>query len=369
MTRVQMPMLGLTMSEGAIHQWLKAEGEPVKKGEPLLEIETDKAIMEVEAPASGVLLKILIASDQVVPVGDVVGLIGDPAQTADEPIAPRRRISISPRARALAEQHGIDWRQIEGTGADGQITEADIRARLDQTNTPAKVEELPAGKPLPFTRQIIAERLSQSLRERVHIYLTISVNMTEARRVRNPGFSYNDLFLKSLAISLTEFPVLNSSLTEGRLQFHSSVDIGIAVAVDDAALVVPVVRAVDRKTLEQIAAERRALVGRALARHLTLDEMAGGTFTLSNLGMYGVEQFTAIINPPQTGILGVGAITDEPRVVNGTLAAVPVARLTLGVDHRVVDGTLAAKFLSRIKGLLEQAAQLQTPELHIKSSE
>jgi pyruvate dehydrogenase E2 component (dihydrolipoamide acetyltransferase) len=316
--------------------------------------------MEVEAPASGVLLKILIAPDQVVPVGDVVGLIGDPSRTADEPVAGRRRISISPRARALAGQHGVDWRQIEGTGADGQITEPDVRARIARTKTTAKVEELPAGKPLPFTRQIIAERLSQSVRELVHIYLTVAVNMTEARRVHSAGFSYNDLLLKSLAVSLTEFPVLNSSLTEGRLQMHSSVNIGIAVAVDDAALVVPVVRAVERKTLDQIAAERRALVARALARQLTPDEMAGGTFTLSNLGMYGVEQFTAIINPPQAGILCVGAIADELRTVNGVVAPVPVVRLTLGVDHRVVDGALAAKFLCRIKGLLEQAAQLQT---------
>jgi pyruvate dehydrogenase E2 component (dihydrolipoamide acetyltransferase) len=356
-------MLGLTMSEGAIRQWLKAEGEPVRKGEPLLEIETDKATMEVEAPASGLLLKILVTPDQVVPVGDVIGLIGDPMQMADESVAPRRGVSISPRARGLAEQHGIDWRQIGGTGADGQITEPDVRARIAEINAPARVEELPPSKPLPFTRQVIAERLSQSLRERVHIYLTISVNMTEARRVCSPGFSYNDLFLKSLAISLTEFPVLNSSLTEGRIQLHSSVDIGIAVAVDDGALVVPVVRAVERKTLDQIAAERRALVARARARQLTPDEMAGGTFTLSNLGMYGVEQFTAIINPPQTGILAVGAITDELRAVNDAVVALPVVRLTLGVDHRVVDGALAAKFLRRIKELLEQAAQLQTPDL------
>lgn len=361
MTKVQMPMLGLTMSEGVIHHWFKAEGEPVRKGEPLLEIETDKAIMEVEAPAGGVLLKIVIAADQVVPVGDIVGIIGDPAQTTDEPTAPRKRISISPRARGLAEQHGVDWRQAEGTGADGQITEPDIRARVAQANTQPKTVEPPAGKPLPFTRQIIAERLSQSLRERVHIYLTVSVNMTEALRLHSAGFSYNDLFLKSLALSLSEFPMLNSSLAGEGLQLHSSVDIGIAVAVDNAALVVPVVRAVEHKTLSQIAAERRALVAKALARQLTPGEMAGGTFTLSNLGMYGVEQFTAIINPPQTGILGVGAVTDEPRVVNGRVAAVPVVRLTLGVDHRVVDGALAAKFLSRIKELLEQADRLQTP--------
>lgn len=358
MIKVQMPMLGLTMSTGAILHWLREEGEPVQKGEPLLEIETDKATLEVEAPASGVLLKILAAPGQVVPVGDVVGLVGDPTERiANGPAAPPRPVSISPRARRLAEQHNIEWRQIEGTGADGQITEEDIRARMAH---PAVVEAL--RKPLSQTRQTIAERLGQSQRERVHIYLTVSVDMTDARRLHAGGLSYDDLFLKALAVALTEFPVLNSSLIERQYQFHESVDIGIAVAVDDETLVVPVLRSVQRKALDQIATERRTLVAKARARQLTPNEVTGGTFTLSNLGMYGVEQFTAIINPPQTGILAVGAIKDEPRVVKDAVVPVAVVRLTLGVDHRLVDGALAAKFLSRLKGLLEQAGQLQTLE-------
>jgi pyruvate dehydrogenase E2 component (dihydrolipoamide acetyltransferase) len=227
---------------------------------------------------------------------------------------------------------------------------------------PAAAEVPPPGKPLARTRVIIADRLSQSQRERVHIYLTIAVDMTEAGRLRAGGVSYNDLFLKSLAIALTEFPVLNSSLSDGQLQLHKMVDIGIAVAVEDEALVVPVLRGVERKALDQIAVERRALIERALTRQLTPDEMSGGTFTLSNLGMYGVEQFTAIINPPQSGILAVGTIVDELRVVKGAIVAVPVVRLTLGVDHRVVDGALAAKFLRRLKALLEQAGQFLTPK-------
>lgn len=357
MIKVQMPMLGLTMSEGTIRKWFKVEGEPIAKGEPLFEIETDKATLEVEAPTSGVLLKILAATDQTVPVGDTVAHIGDPAeQTESAPSAPPRGATISPRARRLAEQSGINWRQIAGTGGDGQITEADVQARVAGLAT---VEQPPSGKPLARTRQIIAERLRQSHLERVHIYLTVAVNMTVAARLRAGGISYNDMFLKSLAIALTEFPVLNSSLIDERLQLHKPVDIGIAVAVDDAELVVPVLRGVEGKTLDQIAVERRALVAKALARRLTPDEMSGGTFSLSNLGMYGVEQFTAIINPPQSGILAVGAIADEPGVVNGAIVAVPTVRLTLGVDHRVVDGALAAKFVGRLKDLLEQAGQLK----------
>jgi pyruvate dehydrogenase E2 component (dihydrolipoamide acetyltransferase) len=357
-------MLGLTMSEGTILHWLRKEGEAVRQGEPLLEVETDKVTLEVEAPASGVLLKILALPGQAVPVGEVVGFVGEPSERmADEPAAPPPRASISPRARRLAEQHGIDWRQIGGSGAAGQVTEEDIRARLAQ---PAAADAL--RKPLSRTRQIIAERLSRSQRERVHIYLTISADMTGARRLHAAGFPYDALFLKALAIALTEFPVLNSTLVEVQVQPHASVDIGFALAVDDETLVAPVVRSVERKALDQIAAERRALVAKARARQLTPDEMTGGTFTLSNLGMYGVEQFTAIINPPQTGILAVGAIMDEVRVVNDAVVSVPVVRLTLGVDHRLVDGALAAKFLSRLKGLLEQAGQLHAPELRDDSS-
>lgn len=364
MIKVQMPMLGLTMSEGTVLRWLRKEGDTVQQGQPLLEVETDKVSLEVEAPASGVLLKILALPGQTVPVGEVLGLVGDLAERiADEPAAPPPRVSISPRARRLAEQHGLDWRQIAGGGAEGQVTEEDIRARLAQPVAAGVLR-----KPLSRARQIIAERLGQSQRERVHIYLTISVNMTDARRLHAAGLPYDALFLKALATALTEFPVLNSSLVEQQLQFHSSVDIGVAVALDDETLVVPVLRGVESKALDQIAAERRALIVKARARQLAPDEMSGGTFTLSNLGMYGVEQFTAIINPPQSGILAVGAISDEVRLENDAVVSLPVVRITLGVDHRLVDGALAAKFLSRVKGLIEHAGRLQTPDFRDDSS-
>lgn len=345
-------MLGLTMSEGSIHQWLKNEGDTVRKGEPLFEVETDKAIMEVEAPEDGTLAKILVQPDCLIAVGEVVGLITQAGESMSgpEPAASSApKAGISPRARRLAEQHGIDWQSIDGSGADGQVTEADIRAHI--SDAPKTVE--PEAKPLSRTRQVIAERLHRSIQECVHIYLTVAVDMTQAKAACAGTFSISDLLLHAAGRCLVEFPAVNSSLVDGRVQLHPTVNIGFAVAVSDDALVVPVLRNADRLSLDAISSQRRALVDKAIKRQLTLDEMSGGTFTISNLGMYGVEQFTAIINPPESGILAIGAIAEEPCVVNGVIAIRSVMRVTLAVDHRVIDGALAAKFLQRLKALLE----------------
>ena len=368
MTNIPMPQLGLTMTEGTIVRWLRNEGERVRKGDPLFEVETDKAVLDVEAPEDGVLLKVLAPANQPVAVGAVVAVVGEAGEAAPESgagprpaaasqaaraeagrgpaaaqgAAPRRK-SISPRARKLAEERGIDWQSLPGTGADGQITQQDVERSTQ------------AGQPLPRHRQIIAERLTASLRERAHIHLTVTIDMTEAIAVRRrrPEVSYNALMVKALAACLGEFPAVNSTLLEGTLRRNDSAHIGVAVAAGDDALLVPVIREAEKKTPEQIAAEAHALAEKARAGRLTPDEMTGGTFTLSNLGMYGVEQFTAIINPPETGILAAGAVCDEPRAVNGAVVIRPVCRVTLAVDHRVVDGALAARFLARFKRLME----------------
>ncbi len=355
MTNIPMPQLGLTMTEGTIVRWLRSEGERVRKGDPLFEVETDKAVLDVEAPEDGVLLRVLAPANQPVAVGAVVAVVGEPDETCGAgprpaaasqaaQAAPRRK-SISPRARKFAEERGIDWQSLAGTGADGQITQQDV-------------ERAAAGEPLPRHRRIVAERLTASLRERAHIHLTVTVDMTEAvaLRVRRPEVSYNALMVKALAACLGEFPAVNATLLGGALRRNESAHIGLAVASGDDALLVPVIRGAEKKTLEQIAAEARALAEKARAGRLTPDEIAGGTFTLSNLGMYGVEQFTAIINPPETGILAAGAVCDEPRAVNGSVAIRPVCRVTLAVDHRVVDGALAARFLARFKQLMEHPA-------------
>jgi pyruvate dehydrogenase E2 component (dihydrolipoamide acetyltransferase) len=332
-------MLGLDMSEGAVRQWLKREGESVHKGEPLLEIETDKTLIEVEAPQDGILLKILVEAGQSVPVGATVAIVS----SESEPVPAAK--TISPRARRLAEEHRVNWRFLAGSGPNGLVTEHDVQAQIAQP---------PAAQLLLPARRVIAERLSRSQRESVHIYLTVSIDMTAAARLRRDGVTWNDLILKAAARCLMEHPAMNSSLSGDGLRTHHEAHIGIAVNADDGTLVVPVLRGVEGKRLEQVAAERRTLVANARARRLAPEEMSGGTFTVSNLGMCGVEQFTAIINPPETGILAVGAITDEPRAVNGAVAIRPVMPVTLGADHRAVDGAEAARFLCAFKELLER---------------
>lgn len=345
---VPLPMLGLTMSEGAVSRWLREEGERVRKGEPLFEVETDKAVLDVEAPADGVLLRRLVAENQTVPVGAPVAIIGEPGAETPPPPPPPAKKTASPRARRLAEKRGIDWRTLTGTGPNGLVTEEDVKQAL-----PA--EAAPRAE-LSHVRQVAAERLTRSVRERPHIYLTVTVDMAAAAafRAAHPQVAYNDLFVKAAAVCLAEFPAVNSSLNDGKLERHSAAHIGVAVAADEETLLVPVVRDAGSKTLAQIGAERRALTEKAKARRLTPDEMSGGTFTISNLGMYGVEQFTAIINPPESGILALGAVRDEVRAVGGVPMVRPVMSATLAVDHRVVDGALAARYLARFKSLIEQ---------------
>ena len=395
-TRIRMPMLGLTMAEGTILRWLKKEGEHISKGEPLFEVETDKAIAEVEAPEEGFLIKILAEAEQTVAVGATVGVLGKPheditslleAAPAVQPndasnLRPEKQASpehprtathklISPRARKLADGHRLDWKNLRGTGPEGQVTEEDIHALIAAmeeakgTLAPAVVRAVPLAR----VRQMIADRLTKSLQERAHIYLTVRIDMTRplemchelarsGEQVRQGAVGVNDLFIGALGICLTEYPWLNSSLVGQEVHLHSSVNVGFAVAPDDHSLVVPVIRDVQNRDLDQIATVRRRLVGKALKNELSLDELTGGTFTLSNLGMLGVEEFTAIINPPETAILAIGAIVQEPSVVNGGLFIRSAMRVTLGVDHRVVDGALAARFLQRFRNLLEEPRQL-----------
>jgi len=397
--KITMPMLGLTMTEGTIRKWWKREGDPVEKGAPLFEVETDKALVDVEAPEDGWLLRVLVRAEQAVLVGTIVGVIGaekedvrtilgdsvaPPAHEASASVTPvaetpkAARASgtklISPRARRLAEERHIDWKDLQGTGPEGLITEKDVHFSIanSRASSPPAGARADTVHALSNTRQIIAERLTQSLRERAHIYLTIPVEMGAVlNSCQNPStdsgapadsssLSVNDLVIKAAAICLTEYPWVNSTLVDKEIHLHASANIGFAVTAEDGTLVVPVLRGVEALSLAEIAKARRTLVEKATQRRITPEEMVGGTFTISNLGMYGVEQFTAIINPPETGILALGAISEEPRVINGGLFVRPMMRVTLGVDHRVVDGAQAAQFLRRFKTLLEQPRLLTT---------
>lgn len=394
-TEVIMPKLGLTMEKGTIGAWLVAEGQAVIKGRALLEVVTDKVTMEVEAQASGVLSKILVPTGEEVPVYTPIAIIAaagekvealqggitrsaaivaqpvmaaaGPAQVpavAADGARPKHR--ASPKARKMAQERGLDLGQLAGSGPAGRVISEDVRAYLAQTPARAPVmvpepQPVSAGALLKLTRaqQVTGQRLTASYQQIPHIHVFMEVSgvwlqqFREGYRLQGRKISYNDLIVKAVAKALGEFPRLNSVLESEGVRLMGEVNIGIA-ADTPQGLLVPVVRRVDELSLEQIAAESTRLVDAARHGKLKIDEMSEGTFTISNLGMFGVSHFTAIINPPQVAILAVGAM--EKRVValeNDALAARPCLTLNLAADHRVVDGALAARFLQRLKEILE----------------
>jgi len=426
-TEVVLPRLGLTQDEGTVVRWIKAEGSRVTKGEPLFEVMTDKATLEIEAPATGVLLKILVAEGGTVPVATPIALIGAPGEvlpamappqgaaaagSADGDIGgsirpappemvgagvgatapdPSGRVKISPRARALAEMHGLDVRALVGTGPAGRIIERDVQtAVLSRTAAPAAapaVGSLPPSAPVsaapstpaaqPSTpaaarrRAIIAARMLESLRTTAQLTLTTEVDMDEIVRLRGEvgpelerregvHVTYTDLIVRAAAVALREHPGINARWEgEGVLRF-SEIHIGVAVALDEG-LIVPVVRQADRATLGQISAAIRDLSERARSNRVRPEEMQGVTFTVTNLGMYDVDAFTPVLNPPEAAILGVGRLHRKPVAVGDRVEIRSTMVLSLTFDHRVVDGVPAAQFLQRVKYILEHPYLLLLP--------
>lgn len=392
-----MPSLGFDMTEGKITRWLKKEGERVDKGQAIAEIETDKATVEIEANASGVLRKIAVQPEQTVPVGTVIGIIGEPNEAVPEKVklpqvveqatrAPQQggngkeepvvetgetRIKASPLARRMAKQAGIDLAQVRGSGPGGRIMERDIQA-AQATSTPRSA---PPGAPITLAadtvplnkmRQAIARRMTESKTTAPHFYVTVEINMAEAMKTREQlnavvadpeKISVNDLVVAAAARTLVKLPIFNASFRHGALEMHAEVNIDIAVALDDG-LITPVLHNVDKKTLKMIAVESRALSERARTNKLRADDLGGGTFTVSNLGMFGVDEFSAIINPPEAAILAVGAVTPRPIIVDDTVRAMPMMKVTLSTDHRVADGAQAARFLQEFRKLLENPVNL-----------
>ncbi len=434
-----MPRLSDSMETGKILRWLKKEGEEVKKGEPLVEIESDKANIEVEAYASGKLSKIVVKEGDSAPIGAVIAEIAGPADaggaerakpafeasreaaaptgdtrkaaTAERPEAHaegggeqypqgspddrtevgaaaqaalrviRRpveedgeRVKASPVARRLAEERGVDLRRVEGTGPGGRITREDVEAAAEKSVTPAAARpSTPAVKaPARPTEEVevvelsrmqatVAMRLSQSKFSAPHFYVTSEIGMDDAVHLRQmfneavpeaEKISINDLVIKSVAMALTKFPQVNASWADGRIERKRDINLGIAVDIPDG-LIVPVLHNADQKSLQQIGQDARALIERARSKKAHADDYQGNTFTVSNLGMYDVDQFTAIINPPDSGILAIGSIVDKPVVKNGQVAIGKRMRVTLSVDHRVFYGVTAAQFLQEVKRLLE----------------
>ena len=394
-TEVKLPRLGQGMESGTIVKWLKSEGEPVEKGEGLYELDTDKVTQEVEAEATGVLLKIAVQEGEV-EVGRTIGFIGAPGErvesAAGDGDAPRAdstrqalrseggaeersrsvngapsgerpagaRIKASPLARRLARERGVDLAQVRGTGPDGRIVAEDI-GRVETPAVPAAAA--PAGeiesRPLSNVRRTIARRLTQAWTVPA-FQLTVSVDMTRAnelvarQRELNPDvrITVTDLLTRVCAQALMRHRDVNVQYTEDALLVFPSADVGIAVAAPQG-LVVPVVRAAERLTIAQIAAVRADLVSRARDAKLRTDDLEGGTFTISNLGMYDIDQFIAVLNPPQASILAVGSTRDQVVPRDGELRVVPLLILTLTCDHRAVDGATGAEFLKTVKTFLE----------------
>jgi pyruvate dehydrogenase E2 component (dihydrolipoamide acetyltransferase) len=418
---VLVPPLGQTVDTVTLVAWYKNEGEMVKQGEMLFAIETDKATLDVEAPASGVLRRVTVRAGDQVAALSAIGLIAEPeeaiaeAQPAGElaaapdggTVGRKERTFISPRARRLAEQHQVPIEALAATGPEGAIVERDVRAYLDQRAAPvitpvarrlaeeaglawrelsgrgrggritredvtrALTPDRPAENelleaiPLRSMRAIIAERMLASQQHTAQVTLMAEADATALVALRQHlaedgvEASYNDLFLYILSRALREHPRLNASLEGETIRVWRRAHIGLAVDTE-RGLLVPVVRDVAEKGVAQIARETRALVERARAGQSTPDELRGGSFTLTNLGMYGIDAFTPIINLPECAILGVGRITAQPAIVNGEVVGRERVWLSLTFDHRLVDGGPAARFLQRVVQLAERPHLLVT---------
>lgn len=431
-TVVRMPLLSDTMTEGVIAEWHKKIGDKIKSDDTLADVETDKATMEVTAYAEGTLLYIGVEKGQAAKVNDIIAIVGKegtditplikagasaeakPASQeakASAPVgeapkaeksaaeeAPKEtqavssdsRLKVSPLARKIAKEKGIDLNEVKGSAEGGRIVKKDIESFTPSTKQIAEAapkaaapavagqsggsqsvtipqfigEEKYTEKPVSQMRKVIAKRLSESLFTAPHFYITMSIDMDSAMQARakinefaSVKISFNDIVLKAVAIALKQHPNVNSSWLGDKIRYNEHVNIGVAVAVEDG-LLVPVVRFADGKSLSHISAEVKDFAQRAKTKKLQPADWEGSTFTISNLGMFGVDEFTAIINPPDSCILAVGGISQVPVVKNGAVVPGNVMKVTLSCDHRVVDGATGAAFLQTLKALLEEPVRL-----------
>ncbi len=441
-TQVVMPKLSPTMEEGQISRWLKNEGDKVSMGEPLAEIDTDKATMEMQALGNGVLRKIIIQAGESAPLGQLIAVIGEPdedisallnqagsgaketqpapqpqaggdeakaeAVPAQKPAADAAasqqpapsgngaqaakgdgkatgRLVVSPLAARMAAEAGINLRSLTGSGPGGRIIKRDIEAAMSAGKASEETAQAPQrhlravqpgtqptqapavegasayrDEPTSVMRQTIARRLVTSIGPVPHFFLTTEIEMDRVVEMRNSvkdldpelKFSINDVIVKVAAAALIQHPQVNASFQDRNIRYYEHADIGVAVAIEDG-LITPIVRAADQKSLSQIAAEVKELAGRARSRKLMPEEYTGATFSISNLGMLGIDEFTAVINPPEAAILAVGAVTPKPVVRDNQVVVRQMMRVTMSCDHRVIDGATGARFLQTFKRLLE----------------
>ena len=418
---VRMPKLSDTMTEGVVAEWHKKVGDTIESGELLAEIETDKATMEFESFQEGVLLHIGVEKGQTAPIDSILAILGEkgedvadllkkekaseadvletevvkptptptptptPVEVKQPFLAsiskePVQKISsnksfptldslnfletkASPLAKKLAQERGINLKFINGTGTDGRIVKRDIDNF--QVSTSIKGQESFVDEPVSQMRKVIAQRLAESKFSAPHFYLTVSINMDNAIESRkainnaiNPSkISFNDLVVKAAAVSLKDHPKVNASWFGDFIRYNDHVHIGVAVAVDEG-LLVPVIRFTNEKSLTQIGQEVKSLAQKAKDKKLQPEEWEGNTFTISNLGMFGIDEFTAIVNPPDACILAIGGIQQVPVVKNGEIVPGNIMKVTLSCDHRVVDGAVGSAFLNSFKNYLENPVLL-----------
>jgi pyruvate dehydrogenase E2 component (dihydrolipoamide acetyltransferase) len=438
MQDIKLPQLGQSVEEAEIVSWLKQEGDTIAEGEPIFTVQTDKAEIEVEATASGVLRKILVQPGVEVPVLTVVALVGtadealpdlsgytvaggagkpaataaalavaapSPAKSAAAPMAvvvPATIAAVSPRARKLAAEHHVDAARLAGSGVGGRVMDSDVRAfleQLDETRISPTARRLAAGAgldvrgvqgsgvggrimkadvegvlatsaapaapsladqrvPLTPMRRIIAERMGASKFTAPHYYVTVEIDMSAAKAFRAGlpyKVSYNDLVLRSVALTLREFPAVNARWAGDAIELVGDINLGMAVALP-TGLIVPVIRNADTLTLEALGNAARGLAEKAQKGKLLPDDYSGNTFTVSNLGAFGVDHFTAIINQPDSAIIAVGQMKDRVVAIDGGIHIRPIMKLTISSDHRVIDGALAAQFMGRLRERMETAA-------------
>jgi pyruvate dehydrogenase E2 component (dihydrolipoamide acetyltransferase) len=378
MPEVVMPRLSDSMEEGTIVRWLKQDGERVSQGEPLAEVETDKATVTFDADADGT-LRILVAEGETVPIGRPIAQIGDDPEPKARESASNGRAKASPLARRIAREAGIDLTQLSGSGPGGRIVKADVAAAEPTAPAPTAPAPQPQTQPSrgnkgavtvqqPSRIQVqIAQRMAESkatvpdftLQAEVDMEQAVSLRdqLRKATRADDVVPSYNDMVLKACGLALREHPRANAAYRDGAFELYERVNVGIAVAAEDS-LIVPTLFDADRKSLLEIAREARALAERVRQHTITPAELSGATFTVSNLGMYGVASFAAIVNPPQAAILAVGEVRETPVARDGQIVPGVRMSVTLTCDHRILYGAPAAEFLARVRQLLEQPLYL-----------
>ena len=418
--KILMPKLSPTMEEGQISRWLKKEGETIEANETIAEVDTDKATMEMTSLEAGTLLKIIVPAGGNAKLGQTIGIIGKPgedfsallteespaeakkeeapkaeepklyvpptappapapvASPASSPVTPKSasggRVVVSPIAARMAAEHGIDIKSIAGSGPGGRIIKRDIEEAMNGDGakapsfsyTPSAVYGASAFREEATTkmRQVIASRLAESIGPIPTFYLTTSIEMDNALDLRakinaqlkdGEKISVNDIIVKVVSHALTKHPFVNASYRDTSIRFYEDADIGVAVAVDDG-LITPVIRSANKKGFVDISREIKSLAAKARERKLQPEEYTGATFSISNLGMFGITEFTAIINPPEAAILAVGSSTPTPVVKDGVVTIRNIMNVTLSCDHRVIDGATGAKFLQSFKSMMEQPA-------------